>query len=126
MDLDVPNQVVNEDVVVEAFFLRVDHVAPCDGNDVANPQMGSKLVVDNHDVDVDFSLHIVLLVVFGSSPLSIANSDPDLLRLSRVCRTVVGVVPAKLLSELCPQNLLSELCLQNLLLSNCLWLMLTC
>ena len=41
MDLDVPNQVVNEDtvvnedVVVEAF-LTVDHVAPCDGNDVAN------------------------------------------------------------------------------------------
>ena len=40
VDLDVPNQVVNEDVVnedvvVEAF-LRVDHVAPCDGNDVAN------------------------------------------------------------------------------------------
>ena len=35
MDLDVPNQVVNEDVVVEAF-LRGDHVAPCDGNDVAN------------------------------------------------------------------------------------------
>ena len=71
------------------------------------------------------ALHVVHLVVVGSSPLSIANSDPGLLYLSCVCRTVVGVVPAKLLSKLFLQNLLSELRLQNCCLS-CAWLMLTC
>ena len=68
-----------------------------------------KLVVDNHDVDVDlhcvgvmllYLTHVVLLVVVGSSLLLIDASDAKLLCLSCVCKIVVGVVLAKLLSEL--------------------------
>ena len=85
-----------------------------------------KLVVDNRNVDVDrhcvgvmvlYRTHVVLLVVVGSSPLLIDNSDPELLYLSCVCKIVVRAVPAKLLSKLHMQNLLSELCLQNCCLS---------
>ena len=74
---------------------------------------GLKLVVDNHDVDVDlhcvgvmllYRTHVVLLVVVGSSLLLIETADLELLCLSCVCRTVVEVVPAELLSKLCLQN----------------------
>ena len=68
---------MSEDVVVETF-LRVDHVAPYDGNPVANLRwaQASQLTIDNHDVDVDlhcigvtllYRTHVVLLVVVGSS-----------------------------------------------------------
>ena len=53
MDLDVPNQVVNEDVVVEALFrAELTKMHPVMST-MLRTSDGLKLVVGNHVVDVD-------------------------------------------------------------------------
>ena len=54
MDLDVPNQVVNEEVVVETFSSEVITLHPVMAT-MLRTSDGLKLVVANHNVDVDFS-----------------------------------------------------------------------
>ena len=54
MDLDVPNKVVNEDVVIEAFSSELITLHPAMAT-MLRTSDGLKRVVANRNVDVDFS-----------------------------------------------------------------------